>query len=270
VEIFIYRWIVSNCWKDCVIRHVTGREHAPASMNVVYEHTRAVHSFDGAVAGFHYLSTYGPFGSLLDVGAGTRTWMGAAHGAGVSDIWGIDGVEAPFSEALVAGSKFQLRDLSEPFDLNRMFDCVICLEVAEHLEESSANTLIASLCRHGNLIFFSAATPGQGGQNHANCQWPAYWQSLFNAQGFVCTDDVRWRMWHDADIEPWYRQNIFRAVRDPSIAGSEPRIASVVHPAMLAPYLNYHASVEAGTLPLRWYLNMPVRAIIRKVARHFR
>jgi hypothetical protein len=196
--------------------------------------------------------------------------MSAAHGAGVRDIWGIDRVEPPFSEPLVGDGRFLLHDLSQPFNLNRMFDCVICLEVAEHLEESSANTLIESLCRHGNFIFFSAASPGQGGQNHVNCQWPTYWQSLFNVQGFVCTDDVRWSMWHDAKVEPWYRQNIFRAVRDPSIAGTEPRIASVVHPDMFSPYVAHYASVVTGTLAFDWYLSTLVRAIFQKAIRFLR
>lgn len=239
-------------------------------MNVAYTHTRTVHSLHGAVAGFRHLSGYGPFGSLLDVGAGTGSWMLAAHGAGVHDIWGIDGVEARYPEALIAGSKFQLCDLSRPFNLNRTFDCVICLEVAEHLEPSSANTLIASLCRHGDLIFFSAARPGQFGQNHINCQWPCYWQSLFNTQGFACIDDVRWSMWSDTDIEAWYRQNIFRAVRDPSLAGSEPRIASVVHPDMLAPDTDCHATAEADTLFFRSRWTAPLRAMVGKAIRNLR
>jgi SAM-dependent methyltransferase len=237
-------------------------------MNVAYTHSSTVHSLHGAVAGFRHLSGYGPFGSLLDVGAGTGSWMLAAHGVGVRDIWGVDGVEAMCREALIEGSKFQLCDLSQPFNLNRTFDCVICLEVAEHLEESSANTLIASLCRHGNLIFFSAARPGQFGQNHVNCQWPFYWQSLFNAQGFACIDDVRWSMWSDTGIEAWYRQNIFRAVRNPSLAGSEPRIPSVVHPDMLAPDAACHRSAESGTLRFGSHITAPLRAIVRKAIRN--
>ncbi len=237
-------------------------------MNVVYQHTQAVHSLRGAVAGFRYLSAYGPFRSLLDVGAGTGTWMAAACLAGIRDIWGIDAAEPAYRESLIQDCKFEIRDLSQPLNLNRTFDCITCLEVAEHLDESSAKTLVASLCRHGNLVFFSAAMPGQAGQHHVNCQWPCYWQDLFNAQGFACTDDVRWSMWRDTEIEAWYRQNIFRAIHDPNLAGSEPRIASVVHPDMLNP---------AGTSPniaaesesrLRSHLPRPLRAIVRKAMRH--
>lgn len=202
-------------------------------MNAVYHHTRDVHSLRGAVAGFRYLSTFGPFQSLLDVGAGTGTWMSAAYRAGVSDVWGADLIQCEPDNETVKACKFQVVDASRPFDLQRTFDCVICLEVGEHLEERAARTLIASVCRHGNLVFFSAARPGQWGQNHINCQWPAYWQNLFNAEGFACFDDVRWGMWNDRDIEPWYRQNIFRAVRDSNSAGSEPRVLPVLHPEMM-------------------------------------
>ena len=238
-------------------------------MNVVYKHSADVHSVRGAVAGFRHLSAHGPFKSLLDVGAGTGTWMRAAYLAGVPDVWGIDCVDCIPGDDLIKTCNFEIRDVTTGFNLNRMFDCVLCLEVAEHLEEQSAKPLIASLCKHGDLVFFSAARPGQFGQHHVNCQWPWYWQSLFNEQGFACIDDVRWSMWTDTDIEAWYRQNIFRAVRDPRLAGSEPRVPSVVHPDMLL-LPDRHANGEAG----RWFfgsrLTGPLRAMIRKAIRHLR
>jgi len=80
--------------------------------------------------------------------------------------------------------------LTRSWDLKRKFDAVLCLEVAEHLDSAFAPTLIDALIKHGNLIYFSAACPGQTGQHHVNCQWPVYWQQLFNERGFACEDDL--------------------------------------------------------------------------------
>ena len=59
-------------------------------MTVIYKVTPGIHSLGGAVAGFRYLSAYGPFRSLLDVGAGPGTWMTAAKLVGIPNVWGID------------------------------------------------------------------------------------------------------------------------------------------------------------------------------------
>jgi hypothetical protein len=235
-------------------------------VTVLYKATPEVHSLRGAIAGFRYLSAYGPFRSLLDVGAGPGTWMSAAHLAGVPDILGIDISNSTPEDNILSECTYKILDASYPFDLRRRFDCVICLEVAEHMEEQSAETLVSSLCRHGDLIFFSAARPGQFGQNHINCQWPSYWQGLFNKEGFRCIDDVRWRMWYDRDVEPWYRQNIFRAVRDSMAAGSEGRIPAVVHPEMLNLSLNDNSSNEqTSNVSYRNRILGSVKAIITKV-----
>ncbi|WP_435201864.1 hypothetical protein [Qipengyuania sp. 902] len=57
---------------------------------------------------------------------------------------------------------FLPQDLSQPFDLAQRFDLVQTLEVAEHLPETSARDFVASIARHGDIVLFSAAVPGQG------------------------------------------------------------------------------------------------------------
>jgi hypothetical protein len=67
---------------------------------------------------------------------------------------------------------------------------------------------VESLTRHGELIVFSAAVPGQFGADHLNEQWPSYWAGLFAARGFRVFDVVRPRIWTDPHIAWWYRQNV--------------------------------------------------------------
>jgi SAM-dependent methyltransferase len=181
------------------------------AVTIDYDHAASLHTLQGAAAA---LSTI--FGScaapksLLDVGCGTGTWLRAALDLGAFDVLGIDGIAVPEQQLHVTRTAIELCDLSNPFDLGRRFDVALCLEVAEHLPESSSAGLISSIAAHSDAILFSAACPGQPGQHHVNCQWPSYWQALFNGEGYVCDDSVRWQIWDDKRIEPWYERRAHR------------------------------------------------------------
>ncbi len=202
-------------------------------IDIDYDHQKNIHSQAGAKAALAAILAHFSVNSLLDVGCGAGTWLKAALDLGVIDILGIDGISISIDRLLVQPKFFQQQDLTIPWHLNRRFDLVICLEVAEHLDNSNANTLIEAIANHTDLIIFSAACPGQPGQHHVNCQWPTYWQKLFNSCGFSCCDTMRWKIWDDVRIEPWYRQNMFVAQRD-KFAGVEARISHVIHPDMMS------------------------------------
>jgi len=210
------------------------------------------------------------------VGCGTGTWLRAALELGVSDVVGIDGVNLPEDRLLLPAEKFLCRNLTVPVDLKRRFDVGMCLEVAEHLEPEYGKILIEILTKHADTILFSAACPGQPGQHHVNCQWPVYWQELFNHCGFVCSDKLRWQIWDDPTIEPWYRQNLFSAMNNPAMAGKEPRIRAVVHPEInkkmvqqssAIDFPDHVRKVEQGWMPLGWYATVPFRALTSKLVR---
>lgn len=196
-----------------------------------YDHSLNAHSIEGPQIFLPEILKDINVCSLLDVGAGKGTWLAAALDYGLTDLVGIDGVKVSNEELACLPSLIIQKDLAEGFSLGRSFDVAICFEVAEHLPDVSANRLIESISQHTNLCFFGAAIPGQNGQGHINCQWPGFWQSIFNQYGFECFDDIRPRIWN-MQGEPWYRQNIFRAVRSGN-AGNEPRILSLVHPEMV-------------------------------------
>jgi hypothetical protein len=192
---------------------------------------------------------------------------------GVKDVMGLDGVQCPPGQLFVEQSLISIVDLTKPLHVQRRFTVALCLEVAEHLDAECAEVLVKSLTGLADTIFFSAACPGQPGQHHVNCQWPIYWQNIFNSFGFTCEDQIRWDLWPNTEVEPWYRQNMFIAKRNPAEAGAEPRLASVVHPDLLRAVANQDVreshlrELSQGGMRMRWYITVMLMAIWAKLRR---
>jgi hypothetical protein len=145
--------------------------------------------------------------SILDVGCGRGAWLREWQNAGVKIAHGVDGPYIRQESLLIPSQDFTAVDLSRKFDLRRRYDLVGSLEVAEHLPRSSSETFISSLVAHSDLVLFSAATRGQGGENHINERPLSFWQDAFAAHGYVAFDAIRPHFQHDALVEPWYRFN---------------------------------------------------------------
>ena len=180
--------------------------------------------------------------SVVDVGCGIGTWPRTFIEHGVADVVGVDFHEES-GQLLIPPTSFRKMDLRRPVDLGRSFDLVVCLEVAEHLEEEYAEALVDSLVRHGPIVLFGAAVPGQGGWSHKNEQWPEYWAAKFRARGLAAIDCIRPRFWEDPQVDYWYPQNTVlyvrrdRLDRHPALAAavawpSEP-IRAIRHPRRL-------------------------------------
>ena len=145
---------------------------------------------------------------MVDIGCGTGTWLANFKKLGVPIVLGYDGHLRDHSLLEIPRESFVCQDLTEPVANPERFDVAICLEVAEHLPEQSAKTLVDSLCSLSDFILFSAAIPGQGGLHHLNEQWQEYWVAQFEDRGFVAFDYIRPRIWNDSKIQFWYKQNI--------------------------------------------------------------
>jgi SAM-dependent methyltransferase len=157
--------------------------------------------------------------SVLDVGCGQGAWLAVWHSHGVPDLVGVDGSYVDRSRLLFAPECFYAHDLGQPFDLARRFGLVQCLEVAEHLPPDSAATLVDSLVRHGDIIVFSAAPPGQGGHDHVNERSYDYWRALFLDRDYLALDCLRPRILSEPAIDTWYRYNTLLYVRRAAIMG---------------------------------------------------
>ena len=176
---------------------------------------------DGARRSAEVLASYlvevlGLSGRMLDVGCGEGFLVAEFRSRGF-EAHGVDGDDLPGVD--------KVRDLTRPLGITG-FDVAVCLEVGEHLPDSAAETLVDSLCAAASIVVFSAAIPGQRGPGHINEQWPAYWVEKFGRRGLVGSGALRWPIWGDERVEPWYRQNLL-------VFGSElpdDGCPSVVHP----------------------------------------
>jgi hypothetical protein len=183
---------------------------------------RSASAFIGEVV--THLFSGAPPQSVIDVGCGRGVWAAEWRRRGVTQCFGVDGEYVPRSSLLIPETNFRARDLTKPFDLGRRFALVQCLEVAEHVPSRAAATLIDTLIWHGDVILFSAAVPGQGGEHHVNERPFKYWRSLFHSRGYRMYDAVRPSLRGKHDIEPWYRYNAFVFANDDGLTRLDPSV----------------------------------------------
>lgn len=157
--------------------------------------------------------------NLVDVGCGTGALMEAARNLEIQ----VKGLE--YSEAALAFCRKRNLDVTK-FDLEKdaftageRFDVCVSMEVAEHLPEGIAESYVDLLVRLADVVVFTAAPPGQGGQDHVNEQPPAYWIGKFGKRGLVL-DEALTNSWKAAwmasgKVADWYYKNllVFRAAR---------------------------------------------------------
>jgi hypothetical protein len=151
--------------------------------------------------------------SVIDIGCGIGTWLTAWKDNGIKDILGVDGDYVKTEELLVDKNEFIPYNLEKGYKGDRKYGLVTSMEVAEHIQPSSAKIFVDSLCSLGDVILFSAAIPYQEGTLHVNEQYPGYWVKLFAENGFVAVDCMREKVWLNEKVSWWYRQNMLFFVR---------------------------------------------------------
>lgn len=230
-------------------------------MSNVYIHDDLIHNLQDATLIWPEVFQFIEPKSVLDVGCGTGTWLKSLESFGIVDYIGIDGNYVTQEKLLIRNENFIGIDLTKPFNLNRKFDLVVSLEVAEHLPEHSSEDFIKSLVLHADNILFSAAIPNQGGQYHINEQWTDYWQKKFAQHGYYFHDIIRSKIWNNSSIHWWYSQNIFLVTKEKS--NSLP--LNLVHPICFESRINaYQNSINAiygGKIGIRQSLKILFNAI---------
>jgi hypothetical protein len=190
--------------------------------------------------------------SILDVGCGRGAWLREWQGAGVKIAQGVDGPYVRQQSLLIPVHAFRAVDLSKKFDVGRRYDLVSSLEVAEHLPATCSETFISSLVTHADMVLFSAATPGQGGENHINERPLSFWQNTFQTKGYEAYDVVRPVFRASNCVEPWYRFNTVLYVNE--------RIRSSLPPAVAATRVEPRRLSEIGDIG--WHARKSILRLI--------
>jgi len=110
---------------------------------------------------------------VLDIGCGPGTYVEEMRKQGL-EAFGYDIDERVKNKPYLSQQSL--------FDVKDTGDAVICLEVAEHIEQSESKKIteaLVSCLNLGGILIWSAAAPGQGGVGHINCQTKEYWEQLF-------------------------------------------------------------------------------------------
>jgi len=148
--------------------------------------------------------------NVLDVGCGGGSFL---KGCEIQNL-DIIGVDAPHVKGSlqILNSKIQYENLEKPLFVKKngtslYFDLCVSLEVAEHIDQKYSDIFIDSLCRHSDLILFSAAQPGQPGINHINCQNLDFWIKKFEKRGYKHIESITIWIRKNQNIYNWYRKN---------------------------------------------------------------
>lgn len=200
--------------------------------------------------------------SVLDVGCGVGHWLKVClDELAIEDIQGIEGPYVKDEFISIPIQNLLKADLKKEINLNRKFDLVMSMEVAEHIPEEFADTFVKTLTNHGDFILFSAAIKGQLGTYHINEQMPEYWASKFEAHNYIAVDIVRPRIWNDKEIAYWYRQNTILFVKENVLNNfsqlaeiakiTDPNFLTRIHPEKYFAYVDEHKQLKS---PFGWLM----------------
>lgn len=102
----------------------------------------------------------------------------------------------------------KILDLSVNIDLNQKYDCVLSLEVGEHIPQEYENTFINNVCKHSKKwIILSWAIVGQPGTGHVNCQDNEYIISRIEEYDFEYEVNIS-NYLRQNSTAPWFKNTI--------------------------------------------------------------
>ncbi len=126
--------------------------------------------------------------TLLDLGCGLGHYCDYFLNHGIY----ADGYDGnPYTLELTNG-KYNILDLSNVINLNKKYDCVLSLEVGEHIPKEYEDVFIKNIVNHSNkYIILSWAIEGQCGLGHVNCKNNDYIKKIMFKYGFISCEKTQ-------------------------------------------------------------------------------
>ncbi|MFY0628962.1 MAG: methyltransferase domain-containing protein [Flavobacteriaceae bacterium] len=204
--------------------------------------------------------------SVVDIGCGLGNFLHVFKQNGVEEILGVNGpwVEKELLFKYIDQEEFLEWDLEKEIVLDKKYDLAVNLEVAEHLNEKAADTIVKTLVNAGEVVLFSAAIPLQGGQNHINEQPLTYWEEKFSKHGYVVHDIIRSVIWDNDKIPFWYRQNmVFIAPKEYTFKNNPvySHVKNIVHPGLVQDKMNQIIELHHAKKKTSFYLKLFLKSL---------
>lgn len=142
--------------------------------------------------------------TCIDLGCGDGSYTKYFNKNGIITE-GYDG--NPFTKEMTNGL-CNVLDLSVLCNLGKKYQCVMSLEVGEHIPKCYEQVFIKNIITHAdNLIILSWAVPGQGGHGHVNCVSNSYIKDIFKTNGFINRPHIE-NILRQAASQTWFHNTI--------------------------------------------------------------
>jgi len=120
------------------------------------------------------------------------------------DCSGFDG--NPYTKN-ITGGLCDVLNLSEKIMMPSV-DCVISLEVGEHIPKEFESIFIDNLCNcSSKLLILSWAVEGQGGEGHVNCRNNDYIRGIFEGKNYLSLPEYEALLRQSSTLS-WFKNTI--------------------------------------------------------------
>jgi len=143
--------------------------------------------------------------NIVDFGCGMGDYLKMFYSNGIN----CDAFDGNPNTEMLTNGLGKVLDFSCPFDLAKKYNCVLSLEVGEHIPKKYEQIFLNNLKNHAeNIIVLSWAVVGQGGSGHVNCQNNDYIIEQMSERNFTydnLNSEYLRTQWSSA---PWFEKTI--------------------------------------------------------------
>jgi 2-polyprenyl-3-methyl-5-hydroxy-6-metoxy-1,4-benzoquinol methylase len=142
--------------------------------------------------------------SYIDCGAALGDLVNEALNKQI-DAYGVEGNELCFPYLQCPKEKMLIFDLSNPLLLDKKFDVLTCLEVAEHIEELFVDIFVENICKLSDILIISICDYGPTTKIHPTVKSHNWWIPKFQKHNFIrqLEDEIKLKMlWEPIKSRP--------------------------------------------------------------------
>lgn len=183
--------------------------------------------------------------SVIDLGCGGGGLLGSFKERNI-EVLGVDGpwLNIGLVEKNLSANEYLIVDFEKKFVAPKRYDLACSIEVAEHISEDRADSLVDNLVNLSDWVLFSAATKYQGGENHVNEQNHEYWDSKFSSRSYSRFDVFKDLLWSNDSAYWWIKQNMVLYVKkgfesEALMALRTNKLQNVIHKDLFDLYADY-------------------------------